>query len=193
MMAENRESNFNKHESARWCPVYTLYKNEKKIYDLLKGCGVEAYLPMREHVNIQPVVSKGKSYCYKRKILVPMFSCYLFACLSYDNYSVLQKNRSVVRVLQVTPYEEELLIKELRVIQTLERISKEQEIDVMNGIVAGSHVRFTEGKFAGWEGVALGDIQKTGFVYINIASVFANVRIQYPVAWCEIIKENPGK
>mgnify|MGYP000398701680 CR=1 FL=1 len=99
-----------------WRPVFTLARNEKKIYALLKEKGIDAYLPLRTHVNIQPVISKGKNYCYKRKLAVPMFSNYLFACLSYDSCSELQRNRSVIRVLPVSDIQEDALMNELKML-----------------------------------------------------------------------------
>ena len=188
-MKENSEKLFLKKEGMLWRPVFTLARNEKKIYALLKEKGIDAYLPLRTHVNIQPVISKGKNYCYKRKLAVPMFSNYLFACLSYDSCSELQRNRSVIRVLPVSDIQEDALMNELKMIQALEIYSENAEIDVSNGIVRGPRVKFIDGQFAGWEGIAVDEADNKGFVYINISSVEANIGLRYPAKWCEAIGE----
>ena len=192
-MKDETGHNFRKQDGLLWHPVFTLARNEKKVHELLKGKGIDSYLPVRNHINIQPVFSKGKSYCYKRKLTVPMFSNYLFACLSYDNCAELLKNRSVIRILPVTPLDEDSLIEELKIIHTLENFSQNEKIDVANGIVKGTRVKFIDGQFLGWEGVALDNAKDDGFVYINITSVDASIRLKYPAMWCEAIEKPTGK
>ncbi len=182
-MNENQQI-FTRKDGCIWRPVFTLARNEKKLNAALQAKGIAAYLPMRKHINIQPVISKGKNYCYKRELLVPMFSNYIFAQLSPDEYSELVRNRSVIRILPVTESEEERLLEELAMIRSLERFAAEEKVDVSCGIVKGMRVKFTDGGFAGWEGVVANDANDEGFVYINVTAIDANVRLQYPAAWC---------
>lgn len=186
-MKENLEKMFCRQEGFFWRPVFTLTRNEKKVYALLKGQGIDAYLPLRTHLNIQPIISKGKNYCYKRKLSVPMFPNYLFARLSYENCAELQRNRSVIRVLPVPDGQEDTLLEELKMIQMLEIYSENAAIYVSNGIMKGTCVKLIDGQFAGWEGVAADDADNNGFVYINISSVDANVGIKYPAMWCQAV------
>ena len=62
-------------------------------------------------VNIQPVISKGKNYCYKRVLHVPMFPGYVFVNVTPELVSELRCNRSVIRILDVDDYQEEVLIR----------------------------------------------------------------------------------
>ena len=173
-----------------WSPVFTLPRNEKKVYERLKQQGIPAYLPLRKHVNVQSVISKGKSYPYKRVLHVPMFTNYLFVNVTPEVLSDLNWNRSVVRVLKPGEQQESVLIEELNVIRQLETFSEGEEIDVTFGLKKGKRVVFTEGPFKGWSGVIL-SVEPTGMVYINITSVEASVEVEYPAAWC-LVSDDPG-
>ena len=178
---------FEKIPGGFWAPVFTLPRNEKKLCTTLQAEGIPAYLPLRRHVNIQPVISKGKNYCYKRILHVPMFPGYIFVNLTPEIRSTLCYNRSVIRILDVDEYQEEVLIRELNLIKELERFSEEEELDVTNGLQRGERVKFTGGAFAGWEGVVLSVDGKDGMACINITSIDSSVRLKYPAAWCEIL------
>ena len=179
------ELTLEKIPGGRWAPVFTLARNEKKLCAALQKAGVPVYLPLKRHVNIQPVISKGKNYCYKRVLHVPMFPGYLFANVTPELNTELRYNRSVIRVLEVNETQEEVLIDELKLIQELEKFSEEQEIDVTGGLQRGKRVKFTGGAFAGWEGVILSVDGKDGMISVNITSIDASVLMKYPAAWCE--------
>lgn len=168
-----------------WSPVFTLSRNEKKVYSFLSQKGFPAYLPLKRQINIQPVISKGKSYSYKRVLHVPMFSNYLFVHITPEVQKELNWNRSVVRIVKMNDLQEETLLKELQVIRQLELFSETADVDVFNGLKEGKKVVFTEGAFAGWEGVVL-SVEPDGMVYINISSIGSSVRIKYPAAWCNV-------
>ena len=178
-----------KIEGGVWSPVFTLPRNEKKVFTRLKQRGVPAYLPLRKHVNIQSVISGGKSYSYKRELHVPMFTNYLFVNVTPEVLSDLNWDRSVVRVLKTSEQQESALIEELKIIRELESVSEDEEIDVTFGLKKGKRVVFTEGFFKGWSGVIL-SVEPTGMVYINITSVEASVEVKYPAAWC-LVSDDP--
>ena len=168
-----------------WSPVFTLARNEKKIYSILTKKGIPAYLPLKRHVNIQPVISKGKSYSYKRVLHIPMFTNYLFVNITPEVQTELNWNRSVIRILKPSEVEEETLLNELQIIHELELFSETGDVDVANGLRKGKKVIFTEGSFAGWNGV-VDSVDPEGMVYINITSIGSSVRIKYPTEWCSV-------
>ena len=176
---------FEKIPGGHWSPVFTLTRNEKKVFSSLSAKGVPVYLPMKRHVNIQPVISRGRNYSYKRILHVPMFANYLFAHITPEVQTELNWDRSVVRILKTDDYQEEGLLEELRLIRELERFSEAEEIDVTNGLKQGTRVVFTDGSFAGWEGV-VASVEPDGMAYINIVSIGSSVRIKYPAAWCQV-------
>ncbi|MBR4254942.1 MAG: hypothetical protein IKQ16_07640 [Lentisphaeria bacterium] len=178
---------FEKHEGLLWQPVYTLCRNEKKVFSLIDQEGFPVYLPMKRIIKVHPVISKGRSYCYKREFILPMFSNYLFACIPPDFKSELMRKREVIRILPVDEATEDTLLHELEIIRKLENVSRSEDMDVSEGLKKGIHVVFTEGPFKGEHGVILDAPQENGHVYINVTSVESSVRIQYPAAWCKAI------
>ena len=186
-----KDSFIRKIEGGVWSPVFTLPRNEKKVFAHLKQQGIPAYLPLRKHVNVQSVVSKEKNYSYKRVLHVPMFTNYLFVNVTPEVLSDLNWNRSVVRVLKPREQQESILIEELNVIRELEAFSENEEIDVTFGLKKGKKVVFTEGVFKGWSGV-ITSVEPTGMVYINITSVAAAVEVRYPAAWC-LVSDDPER
>lgn len=114
-----------------------------------------------------------------------MFSNYLFVNITPDVQTELNWNRSVVRILKTDEHQEEILLRELQVIRELEMFSEKDEIDVKNGLQEGRKVYFTDGTFAGWEGVII-SVDPSNMVYINITSIGSSVRIKYPAAWCKV-------
>ena len=178
---------FEKHEGLRWQPIYTLCRNEKKVYSLIQQEGLPVYLPMKRITKIHPVISKGRSYCYKREFILPMFSNYLFACIPPDFKSELKRKREVIRMLPVDEATEVELLHELKVIRKLEIFSLSEEMDVTSGLPKGTQVIFTEGPFQGEFGTVLAPPRENGHVYINVTSIGFSVRIQYPAAWCKTV------
>ena len=178
---------FEKHEGLLWQPIYTLCRNEKKVFSLIEQEGLPVYLPMKRITKVHPVISKGRSYCYKREFILPMFSNYLFACIPPDFKSMLMRKREVIRILPVDDASEATLLHELEIVRKLESISLSEELDIKDGLKKGTHVVFTEGPFKDEFGIILDDPQENGHVYINVTSVESSVRIQYPAAWCRVV------
>ena len=178
---------FEKHKGLLWQPIYTLCRNEKKVYALIEQEGLPVYLPMKRITKVHPVISKGRSYCYNREFILPMFPNYLFACIPPDFKSVLMRKREVIRMLPVDEATEDTLLHELEVIRKLESVSLTEELNVNEGLTKGTQIVFTDGPFKGEFGIILDAPQENGHVYINVTSVESSVRIQYPAAWCKVI------
>jgi len=178
---------FEKHKGLLWQPIYTLCRNEKKVYALIEQEGLPVYLPMKRITKVHPVISKGRSYCYNREFILPMFPNYLFACIPPDFKSALMRKREVIRMLQIDEATEDELLHELEVVRKLENVSLTEEIEVNVGLTKGTQVVFTDGPFKGEFGIILDEPQENGHVYINVTSVESSVRIQYPAAWCKIV------
>ena len=177
---------FEKHDGMLWQPIYTLCRNEKKVFGLIKQEGWPVYLPMKRITKVHPIISKGRSYCYNREFILPMFPNYLFACIPSDYKSELKRKREVIRMLPIDEATEDNLLHELEVVRKLEDVSLTEEIDVSSGLIKGTQVVFTEGPFQGEYGIVLDDPQQNGHVFINVTSVESSVRIQYPAAWCKV-------
>ena len=179
---------FEKHDGMLWQPIYTLCRNEKKIFGLIQQAGWPVYLPMKRITKVHPVISKGRSYCYNREFILPMFPNYLFACIPSDDKSELTRKREVIRMLPVDEATEDELLHELEVVRKLENVSLTEEIDVTCGLTKGTQVTFTDGPFQGEFGMILENPQENGHVYINVTSIDFSVKVQYPAAWCKVVE-----
>ena len=178
---------FEKHDGMLWQPIYTLCRNEKKVFSLIEQAGWPVYLPLKKVTKVHPVISKGRSYCYHRDFIFPMFPNYLFACVPPDYRSELKRKREVIQILPVDEAAQDTLLHELEIVRKLEAVSLTEEVDVNVGLTKGTQVVFTEGPFQGEFGVILDDPLENGHVFINVTSIETSVRIQYPVAWCKTV------
>ncbi len=167
-----------------WMPIFTLPRNEKKLFEKLRSKDIPAYLPLKKHINIQPVISKGKNYCYKRVLQVPMFPNYLFANITPDLRSELNRDRSVIRILPVEQEEEVILLRELNLVHEVEILSETEEIEVTNGLQVGEKIVFIDGPLIGWTGV-ISSFGEKGMVSVNITSIQASIQVKYPTSWCK--------
>jgi len=84
--------------------------------------------------------------------------------------------------------DEDNLLKELNFIREVEILSESEDVDVYEGVQIGQKVLFTEGSFAGWNGV-VSELAQDGFVYVNILSIQASIKLKYPAAWCSVCEE----
>lgn len=184
MLKGNSDISFVKKDGCRWYPVFTLPKNEKKMQGYFQRNGIPSYLPMKKHININPVLSKGRNYTYKRVLHVPMFSNYLFANLDYSTLQNIKYERSVIRVLDVADSFEDKLLEELNIIRKLELFSEENEMGILANLTKGKRVKFIHGMFEGCEGV-VDYLEENDMVHINITSIDSSVAISYPAVWCQ--------
>ena len=168
-----------------WMPIFTLPRNEKKLFEKLRNREIPAYLPLKKHINIQPVISKGKNYCYKRVLRVPMFPNYLFANITPELRPELNRDRSIIRILPVKQEEEANLLRELNLVHEIEKLFENEEIEVTNGLRAGQKIIFIEGPLIGWTGV-ISSLGEKGMVSVNITSIQASIQAKYPITWCKL-------
>ncbi len=78
---------------ARWFAVYTGYKREKKVVELLRKKGITAYVPLQ----------KLKRY-YTRKVKeveLPLISCYVFVHITQSQYVPVLETQYVQRFLKI--------------------------------------------------------------------------------------------
>lgn len=126
-----------------WYAFVTRPRHEKKVKTYLDSKGISNYLPLRQSLN------QWKDR--KRWVEAPLFSCYIFANVTFvDRYDVLI-TPSVVRMVsfnnQPTPIRPEEIDAVKRVLNV------DQELRVIDGILPGSRVRIMTGPLCGLEGL----------------------------------------
>jgi len=78
---------------AKWFAVYTKYKREKIILKDLERQGIQAYLPIQEITRIY--ASK------KKKVQLPLISCYIFVKITKSEYLRVLQTDSVVNFVRI--------------------------------------------------------------------------------------------
>lgn len=78
---------------AKWFAVYTKYKREKIIQKDLTRQGIQAYLPIQHLTRIY--ASK------KKKVQMPLISCYIFVKITKAEYLSVLQTESVVNFVRI--------------------------------------------------------------------------------------------
>ena len=125
-----------------WYAFVTRPRHEKRVKLHLDGRGIESYLPL------QKTVRQWKDR--KKKVEIPLFSCYIFAFLPYTKrYDVLTAP-SVVRVVsfenQPTPVHD----NEIQAIRTI--MNTNPTFDVCEGLQVGERIEIASGPLKGIQG-----------------------------------------
>jgi len=127
----------------RWWVAHTKARNEKALaWDLLRR-DIGYFLPMRERVRF----SGGR----KRRVILPLFSSYLFFCgTENDRYAVMTTNR-VCRTLEAV--DQGRLIDELAAIE--KALTGKAGLDPYPLPAIGQRCRIVAGPFEGIQGVVV--------------------------------------
>ena len=130
------------HKQAYWYAFVTRPRHEKKVKNYLDKKGLVNYLP------VQRTLNQWKDR--RRWVESPLFSCYIFAHISYaDRYEVLTVP-SVVRQVGFGNKPAPVPAEDIESIKTI--LNANQNVTVIDGKVAGDRVRILSGPLAGMEG-----------------------------------------
>jgi transcription antitermination factor NusG len=171
----------------RWLPIYTQPLHERRLRDYLMEKKIPAYLPMLYKTRYKNVRSKKQSYSYLQKVLRPMFSGYVFGCLSYEEEIIAWQSRSIVRVLKTDLSDPGLLVSELKTIRQIERHGLEQPFEVLSELKPGHSVAIASGPWEGIHGVIERREKKTIFV-VNLDIMGQAIATEIDVASTKLIK-----
>jgi len=126
-----------------WRIAYTKARFEKAFaWDLL-NLGIDYFLPMREKVGF----SGGR----KRKVLVPLFTSYVFVCgTEVDRYRALTTNR-ISSLIDV--FDQHKLVEQLSFIH--KALADKIVVDSYPHLAVGTRCRVNKGPLMGTEGVVI--------------------------------------
>ncbi|WP_020536108.1 UpxY family transcription antiterminator [Lewinella cohaerens] len=144
LSAEQEYENHLHLTEARWFAVYTGYKREKKVVELLSKKGITAYVPLQQLT---------RHYTRKtRQVELPLISCYVFVNITQAQYVPVLETQFVQRFLKIR---RNLLAIPEAEIDLLRRIVGEVtnvEIDPV-GLHKGDEVEVIAGQLTGLKGV----------------------------------------
>ena len=132
-----------RQEGKHWSLVQTKPRNEKYSAKNCSAQGILVYLPLVTKVEVH-----NRS---ERKILLPMFSGYYFACPDYEQETVIRCDKCVWNLQILNEAQEEELLQDLRIVRESELLAKNHKMIVNPGICEGQTVKLKKGPFAGQE------------------------------------------
>ncbi|MBK9736166.1 MAG: UpxY family transcription antiterminator [Saprospiraceae bacterium] len=156
-------------DKKRWFAVYTKYKCEKYVSDILSKKQIASYVP---------IVSKTKKYNRKVKHYeVPLINCYVFVYIDKKEYLPILETEYVMKFLKQG---KDLLAIPESEIEVLRRVSGDvidvsinQDLD----FIYGQEVEVISGHLAGMRGKIVSKSSKRCFV-IDLETIGYQLRIK---------------
>ena len=153
----------------RWSLVQIRPRNEKFSAKNLTRQGIVVYLPLLTKVEIH-----NRS---KREIRLPMFPGYLFACPSLEEETIIRRDKGVWNMKVLSGAEEELLLRDLKIVREAELLSSAHKLIMKPGIRVGDTVQMKSGPFKNHEVVVVKRENETQLV-VNLEFLGRNISIR---------------
>jgi transcriptional antiterminator RfaH len=162
-----------------WMPIRTKPKKEKKLAEYCEANNIIYYLPLTKSV---------KRYGRKTvEFYPPMFQGYIFCQLDHDLYKLLVRSHGVFFKVNIDEVLEVQLIKDLKSIQNIEKVSTKKEVTIKPELAEGEQVVITDGPMQGTTGVITrraGDI----IVTVNVDILGQSVSVKMDIGEIELEK-----
>jgi len=126
-----------------WYAVYTRHCHEKKVFEQLQQMEIEAYLPL------QTTIRQWKDR--KKKVSVPLFSCYIFVNITKKKYYNVLNIPGVVRFVTFEGKAVAIPEKQIRMVKNL--LEQDIEVEEVQDILYnGAKVEIMAGPLTGISG-----------------------------------------
>jgi transcription antitermination factor NusG len=161
-----------------WYAVYTRHSHEKKVFKQLQQMEIEAYLPLNT------TIRQWKDR--KKKISLPLFSCYVFVNINEKKYYNVLNIPGVVRFVTFEGKAVAIPEKQIRMVRNL----LEQDIDVVEvkeNLYNGAKVEIIAGSLAGISGELIYFAGKTR-VIIRLDEISKSIMASVPMHLLRLIE-----
>ncbi len=129
--------------TGHWWVAHTKSRCEKAfVWDLINH-GIGYFLPLVERVRI----SCGK----RRRVLWPLFSCYVFFCGNEEHRYTAMTTDRLCKIIKV--HDQDALVTELATIE--KALAGKVKLDPYPFLAVGQRCRITAGPFCGLEGIVV--------------------------------------
>ncbi len=134
---------YRKNQVSQWYAIYTRPQHEKKIYTQLREQKINAYLPL------QTTIRQWSDR--KKKVDLPLFSCYLFVHITLNEY---YKVLNIPGVIRFITFEGKAVKIPERQIQVIKDVLSHHEVisEITEPIYIGSKIRVCKGPLTGIKG-----------------------------------------
>lgn len=145
-MAKQSEQFINQldKEEAKWFAIYTNYKREKLVKQMLDQKEVECYLPIRKVV---------KQWSKKRRTMeLPLISCYIFAKITAEQYITVLETEYVLKFVRIGRDLIAIPEEEIQIIKNILSEEVDFEINNMLPLEKGDAIEIVSGSLSGIKG-----------------------------------------
>jgi len=135
--------NCNNEINKCWFAFYTKPRHEFKASENLRNTSIECYLP---------VVTRLKQWSdRKKKVMEPLIRGYVFAYVSSKERLTALQQEGILRCVSFNG--KPASIPEWQIENLKRMLKNESDFSISDVVKAGSHVKVTDGPFAGVEGI----------------------------------------
>jgi transcriptional antiterminator RfaH len=161
-----------------WFALYTRPYHEKKVFEQLQLEKIEAYLPLQ--TTLRQWVDR------KKKISVPLFSCYLFVYVTAKEYYTVLNVPGVVRYITFEGKAVPIPEKQIQLIKSLLEQDIET-IEALENIPTGTMVEIIVGPLTGVVG-ELVDYASKKRVIIRIEEICKSILVNVPLQYLKLVR-----
>lgn len=153
---------------AKWFAVYTKYKREKVILKDLNRKGIQAYLPIQKLTRIY--ASK------KKKVEMPLISCYIFVKITKPDYLHVLQTESVVNFVRIAKNLISIPEREIEIMRQVVGEGIQITAEPSSALNRGDKVAIVGGNLTGLTGTLV-DNHGEKEVIINLESMGYSLRM----------------
>lgn len=153
---------------AKWFAVYTKYKREKIIQKDLTRQGIQAYLPIQQLTRIY--ASK------KKKVEMPLISCYIFVKITKAEYLSVLQTESVVNFVRIAKNLISIPEREMEIMRKVVGEGIPVTAEPSSAFHKGDRVEIVGGNLTGLSGVLI-DNHGDKEVIIDLESMGYSLRM----------------
>jgi hypothetical protein len=114
---------------AIWMPIYTRPLHEFRLCEYCEKHEIPFFLPLVPGFKIHNVSKGGKRHTYKKEILKPMLSSYVFAQMTEEQRKQIWRSNSVNKIWDVTIQEQPQFVEELHGLQMMEDLALSAKLE----------------------------------------------------------------
>ncbi|HLO60086.1 MAG TPA: UpxY family transcription antiterminator [Bacteroidales bacterium] len=160
----------NPGKSARWYAIYTKPHHEKDVFKKLNELGIKGYLPL--------ITTIRQWSDRKKKIKLPLFNCYVFVYITYDDYFRVLNIPGVVRFITFEGKAVAIPEKQIQVVMNLLQHEIEAQ-EIQYDFYKGATVEIVSGPLSGIFGELVNLDKKR--VIIRISAIHKSMVIHVPM------------
>jgi len=165
--------------SFNWYAIYTKPRHEFKVRDILSLLGIETFVPSIERIQ--------RWSDRKRRIIFPLFSCYLFVhtALTYGEKLKVLRVPGVIKFVSIRDNVPEPIPEE-QIFNLKKALESKEQIDPYPYLREGMRVRVKKGPLAGVMGVLV-EKKEGHFLVISVDVIQHGAALKIDASFVEVV------